>query len=483
MLSSDSALFNLDAEQAVLGALLYENALLARLEDHIDAACFYEPVHARIWRWSAALIEAGEIADAVSLRGYGESDEGLKALGGAGYLVDLMSAGTSPAAAIAYAVIVRELSEKRSLMRIAAGLHTLARDPTTKPVEARDWIDDQLGGERTADRRSGGRVVSCETAVREAMDAYKGAIETGYPEGTVLTGVETFDAALGGMQSSHLALIAAGRGMGKSLLANLMAKGAALGAGGMEPARVLYVGCEMEGAENVFRLAAADINAAYKDISEANLSDSQFADLKKSFREIAALPITWREGGLTLPELRRLVRAEQRRAGLRLGLVIIDPVGFIRIPGITDETTWGNELAIDLKDLATSTALPIAAFHHLKKVDNRRDLRPTEGDVRGSGRWLDYCNEAVLLHRDAYYAAREPEPTPDYSKTDPAERARDHEEARARWAKRAGALEMDFLIAKRRGGPTEWCKMGCNVRTGRFWDLDVREPDFLTVSP
>ncbi len=468
MLDGTDKLYALDAEQAVLGALLYQNNLSERLREIVGEDDFYEPVYGRIWRSALALIDRGEHADAISLGRLADADAGLSALGGKRHLVDLMAAAASPTSASDYARYIAELSERRGLVAIAQRLAFSAAD-TTEPLGlVRDWLDESLTPRVTPG--SGARVISMQTAVADAMERIKGAVESGYPEGTVLTGVATLDEALGGMRRKHFALIASFYGIGKSLVANLMAIGAATGAGGQEPVRVLYVGTEMDGAENAIRMAAADINAAYSDIETANLGDEQLKALTESFRRLSALPITFREGGgLTPTDLRRLIRSEARLAhDLALGLVIVDPVSFLEIPGVYDETQWGNEVAKELKAIASETNLPLAAFHHIKKLDERKDHRPMPGDVRGSGRWLDCANEVVLLHRDAYWAAREPEPETDDA--DPAKEELKLAKHR-KWKKRCDALEMEVLVAKRRGGPTGWRTIGCNVRTGRFWDL------------
>ncbi|WP_417488379.1 DnaB-like helicase N-terminal domain-containing protein, partial [Maricaulis sp.] len=134
----DSAPHNLDAEQAFLGALLYDNEMFHRVADWLKAEHFYDPVHGRIFETATDLIGRGSLADAVVLKTHFDRDDGLKDIGGTTYLAVLMEGAATGNAAVEYARIIYELALRRELIRIG---HDLANAASADAeTHARDLI-------------------------------------------------------------------------------------------------------------------------------------------------------------------------------------------------------------------------------------------------------------------------------------------------------------------------------------------------------
>ena len=140
LVDADTAPHNLEAEQAFLGALLYDNELFHRVADWLKPGHFYDPVHGRIFETASDLIGRGSLADAVVLKTHFERDDGLREIGGTTYLAVLMEGAVSGNAAIEYAKIIYELALRRELIRIG---HDLANAASADAeIQARQLIQD-----------------------------------------------------------------------------------------------------------------------------------------------------------------------------------------------------------------------------------------------------------------------------------------------------------------------------------------------------
>ena len=173
----DSAPHNLDAEQAFLGALLYDNEMYHRVADWLKVEHFYDPVHGRIFETATDLIGRGSLADAVVLKSHFDRDDGLKDIGGTTYLAVLMEGAATGNAAVEYAKIIYELALRRELIRIGNDLSNSATADTD--VHARELIQAveqklfNLAEEGSASRG----FVSFKQALTESVESAAAAYE------------------------------------------------------------------------------------------------------------------------------------------------------------------------------------------------------------------------------------------------------------------------------------------------------------------
>lgn len=131
---------NIEAEQALLGAMLYDNEVYQRVGDWLKADHFYDPLHARIYESASQLIIGGSLADAVVLKSRFERDPGMAEIGGAVYLADLMREAPEPASATEYGRLIYDLALRRELIRFGEGVSHNALDsidsvPATSVLE------------------------------------------------------------------------------------------------------------------------------------------------------------------------------------------------------------------------------------------------------------------------------------------------------------------------------------------------------------
>jgi len=202
---------NIEAEQALLGALLVNNDVYDRVSGIVNDSHFFDPVHGRIFEVAARRIQKNALASPVTLKAFLEDDPGLAELGGAPYLARLAGAATSLIAARDYAQMIYDLSIRRDLIRIGEDISFNAShvdvesDPAELIVEAEQNLY-SLGEKGRVDKGFQSFLSAVTDAVNVANAAYK---RDGGLAG-VSTGLTDLDAKLGGLHPSDL-LILAGR--------------------------------------------------------------------------------------------------------------------------------------------------------------------------------------------------------------------------------------------------------------------------------
>ena len=131
---------NVDAEQALLGAILINNEAYHRVGEYLRPEHFYEPVHGRIFAAMVGLIERGRIADHITLKVAFEDDEALRDLDGAQYLACLARAAESILNADDYGRLLHDLALKRGVIQVGEEMVNKAFDPTV-PESGREQIE------------------------------------------------------------------------------------------------------------------------------------------------------------------------------------------------------------------------------------------------------------------------------------------------------------------------------------------------------
>ena len=219
---------NIEAEQALLGAILINNEAYHRVSDYLRPEHFFEPVHRRIFEAMSRLIEGGRLADHVTLKVAFDEDEALRELDGAKYLAGLARAAETILNAEDYGRLLHDFALKRGLIHVGEEVVNRAFDPAA-PESGRDQIEaaeQQLfmlaqEGEVEGGFRGFSTILASTVTMIEAAYHKDGQI-TGVP-----TGLDAMDERLGGLQPSDLIILAARPSMGKTALGINMAANAA----------------------------------------------------------------------------------------------------------------------------------------------------------------------------------------------------------------------------------------------------------------
>ena len=410
----DEAPGNIEAEQALLGILLCDNAAFDRLPDRLRPDHFREPLHGRIFETMLDAVRKGRLAAPILLCERFKNDPAFDDLGGARYLGHLIDLAPPTVNTADYALEIVNQATRRALVAIGAEMQRAARLDTTADVEA--LVE---AAERELHALIGGQAGMAFTDAQAAAEAVLERLD--HPPETdagVAWGLAPLDKQLGPLLAGDLIVLGGRTSMGKSALAAELA----LNIGKQGKAAI-----EINGEMTVEQMTRRHLTSlafdrfgfgapSYSAIRKREVTYDQRQMLQKVREDFDALPISMlKRTGLGFGALRSLIRREQaRRArqGIEVGAAIIDHVGLIRCDTkgrsrYEDQT----EISNGLKELADELKIPIVALAQLnREVEKRDNKRPILADLRDSGAWEQDADIVIGIYRDAYYAQREPEP-------------------------------------------------------------------------
>ena len=470
---------NIEAEQALLGALLINNDAADRVTAFLEAEHFFEPVHGRIFEAATMLIRAGKLASPVTLKSYFEADEALAEIGGTTYLARLAAAATTIINAEEYGRVVYDLAIRRSLIAVGTDLVNNAYDARvdSSPQQQIEETEQQLYS--LAERgRFGSDFMSFSSALTQAIDMAANAYHRDGHTSGLATGFRDIDEIMGGLQRSDLVIVAGRPSMGKTAFGTNIAYNVARNYRGevkengsvevLDGAVVGFFSLEMSSAQLATRIISEQTAIASEKIRRGTINREEFSRLVEVARELQDMPLYIDEtGGINLAQLTARARRLKRQHGL--GLLIVDYLQLLtsssrrssesRVQEVT-EITQG------LKALAKELNIPVIALSQLsRQVENRDDKRPQLADLRESGSIEQDADIVMFLFREEYYLQRrEPREGTEEHLTWMDEMNRVHQKA-------------EVIIGKNRHGPTSTIPMHFEGEYTRFSDL--ARPDRL----
>lgn len=450
---------NIEAEQALLGVVLCENAALHSAADLIKAPHFYEPFHQRLWAQMDRLIRVGRLADIPTLINAFGSDPAFDDLGGVQYLADLVSRAPPTANAPHYAAAVVEVANRRSLIHLAREIEAGAWDSSVST----DALTD-LGARGLSELHAGNSAVRVVGA-DEAMDAVLDTIDNpgNHPDG-VYTGLSSLDEMLGPWLPGDLIAVGGRPGMGKSAIAGIIGKNIACGGGGVMEAHAemtVQQAWRRRLTATAFEIYA-DQAPAYSSIRKRTVTYDQRAMLGKAREVLRGIPlVAVKRTGITLGRLRSLAlhqKAKWDRQEIPFRLLTIDHGGLIKADReYSSRVDQQTAISNGLKEMAEDLAIPILVLLQLsRKTEDRDDKRPTLSDLRDSGSWEQDADVVIGAYREAYYAQREKEPNSQTTKG---------QSDWAAWDQRRRSPWIDAILLKVREGNLGTAKLWGNMAT------------------
>ena len=391
---------SIEAEQALLGALLLNNEILPSL--NVEAEHFFDPVHARIFEHCAKIIRMGRRADPVLLGSVMVADEGLKELGGARYFANMAGTAISIIAAPLYAEQIRDLAARRDVL--------WALEDAERAVAEMDDLQEVLGALdqklHTVEATAPSSWTITQAGMR-AMERINDAIRNELPGMDLqLPGLsERCGRALPG----DMILIGGRPSMGKSAVTAEIARLAAING-----YAVPYWCGEMAPEDNAERMIAATATERgtripYHESRQGKINEMEFKALLEAGREIEKAPITFIEPGLrdidrVAFELRKHAKRFQDQG--REVLLVVDYLQQLRAGG-RSRYEQITEISQALKSLAMEVRAPIIVAAQLnREADNRDGNRPMLSDLRESGQLEQDANMVMLCFRQEYYLER-----------------------------------------------------------------------------
>ncbi len=472
---------NLAAEQALLGALLANNKAYERVSEFLAPEHFADAVHGRIYRAIQRRIEAGQLADVVTLRPEFEHNGLLDEVGGPPYLAQLLSAMVGVINAGEYGRIIHDAWLRRQLVDV--GELVVNRAFGAEPeLDAKGQLEaaEQSLFELAKDGGGESGPMTFERALTDAVLAAERAFSTPGGVSGLPSGLRDLDAKTGGLHGSDLLILAGRPGMGKTALATKIAFGAAQSLlrearekdpNAVPAGTVAIFSLEMSADQLATRLLSEESRISGDRIRRGDISQRDFDRFVEVSRELAALPIVIDDTpAISISALRTRCRRLKRTRGLEL--VVVDYLQLMRPAPGTRPDSRVLEISMitqGLKAIAKELAVPVIALSQLSRaVEQREDKRPQLSDLRESGSIEQDADMVMFVYRDEYYEqAKEPK----IVAFDNDEKFHD---AMNSWKQRMEAVhnKADLIIAKQRHGPTGTIKLFFEAEFTRFGDLD-----------
>ncbi len=470
------------AEMALLGALLANNKAYERVSEFLTPDHFADAVHGRIYAAIVRRVEAGQLADAVTLKAEFEHSGALDEVGGTAYFAQLLTAMIGIINAGEYGRAIHDAWIRRQLIDIGEVVVNNAFGTDTE-IDGRgqiEFAESQLFGLATRGGSDGG-FVTFERALTEAIHGAERAFKNAGHVSGLSTGLRDLDKRTGGLHPSDLMILAGRPGMGKSALATKIAFGAARAlqrnAQAEDPNRqpdgsVAMFSLEMSAEQLATRLLSEEARISGDRIRRGEIQQRDFDRFIQVSREIGGLPLHIDDTpAITLSAMRTRCRRLKRTKGL--SLIVVDYLQLMR-PSVGTKPESRvleiSQITQGLKAIAKELAVPVLALSQLSRaVESREDKRPQLSDLRESGSIEQDADMVFFIYREEYYLQQRM----------PQETAKDYDAAMVQWK-----LDMDkvhnkaqILIEKQRHGPTGKIDVLFEGEFTRFADLDTAHDD------
>jgi replicative DNA helicase len=466
-----------EAEQALLGAVLHNNAAYHRCSDVLDKSYFADPLHGEIWEVMSKLIDRGQQAGIFSLKTYLDAKPRDLLPSGSGYLAKLVASSVGAHDARQMGRLVRDLYLRRQIITIGSEAVNVAYadDPKTTALEQIEVLERQLYDLAATGQPEGGFKTFASALDETAAMAEAAFKKDGQVVG-VSTGFRDIDHILGGLHRSDLVILAGRPSMGKTALATNIAFNAAKAhrAEERDGARVTVAGAvvgffslEMSCEQLSTRIVSEQAMIPSERIRRGEVSREEFDKFLTVMDELNALPLFIDDTGApTVVSIRNRARRLKRQHGL--DLIVVDYLQLIDAPkDVEGRVNQVSEITRSLKGLAKELDVPVMALSQLSRaVEQREDKRPQLSDLRDSGSIEQDADVVAFIFRDEYYAQRsEPIRLGDESDQRFSERSN-------RWHERVanGAGQAELLIQKQRHGPTGTVRLRFDAALTRFED-------------
>ncbi len=464
---------NLEAEQALLGAVLVNNEALDRVSGFLSPSHFFDPLHGQIYETLATLIHAGKTATPITVKTFFENSEPIDANTSVPqYLGRLAANATTVINAAEYGRTIYDLATRRALIVIGEDMVNTAYDSAVDHAP-KAQIEEAEGRlySLAEQNKYGQGFESFGSALRTAIDMANSAYQRSGHLSGLSTGLADLDSKLGGLQRSDLVILAGRPSMGKTALATNIAYNVAKlyeperQADGTTTAKnggiVGFFSLEMSSEQLATRILAEQAEISSEKIRRGMINENEFRKLAEVASEMSRIPLYIDQtGGITVAQLSARARKLKRQNGL--DLLVVDYLQLLsgskarsenRVQEITEITTG-------LKALAKELGVPVIALSQLsRQVETREDKRPQLSDLRESGSIEQDADVVMFVFREEYYVER----------TKPAEGTPEFADWMTRMSQVSGKAEV--IIGKQRHGPVGTVELSFEGQFTRFGNL------------
>lgn len=459
-------LHNIEAEQALLGALILDNDLMDNIPDYFMASHFAGELHGRIYEVIRRMREIGSVADPITISSSLQGDPLFQKADGQKYIVDLVDVVIGLSNVPDYAEIIYDLYLRRQIVLIGDGAINDARDIKSE-IKATNVIEEtekklyELGSGLDAK----GRLFSFSDALAESIESAEAAYKRDNHIVGVGSGFKALDKWLGGFHRSDLLIVAGRPSMGKTAFATNVAFNAARFKlhNSQNGAGVIFFSLEMSAEQLATRILASESGVSSDNIRRGEVPKDSFDKFLQISRDLDRLELFIDDTpNITVGQMRNRVRRLKRKHDI--GLIVIDYLQLIDSAGskrgADSRVNEVSEITRSLKGLAKEMDVPVIALSQLSRaVEQRDDKKPQLADLRESGSIEQDADVVMFVFREEYYKARK----------EPQEGTLEHDKWQLEMEKVYNRAEI--IIAKQRHGPVGTIKLFFDGRLTRFGNL------------
>ena len=438
---------SIDAEQAVLGAIIINSRAINDVSSILLPGDFYREAHRIVFEAMLEMSYKGSPIDMLSLSEFLRDKNLFEKVGGVAFITHLSNISPSAANATYYAKIVKDKALLRNLINAASEIADSAFAGSDDIVNLLDNAERKVLAISAS--HDTGSAVPVKSLLKEAI----GRIEMAYEAKGGLTGLpsgfDDLDRLTSGLQPSDLILLAARPSMGKTALTLNLAANVAL----RKKKSVAFFSLEMSSIQLLMRLISSESGVDSKQIQRGDVSPDEWAAIMGACDNLYNAPLYIDDNSnINVAELRSRARRIQSEHGL--DLIIIDYLQLMqgRHTGSNDNRQQEvADISRSLKSLARELKVPVIALSQLSRsVENRQIKRPMLSDLRESGSLEQDADIVMFLYREDYYV-KDPE----------------------------NQNITELIVAKHRNGPVDTVRLFFDKEITRFRNLAPKELEAL----
>lgn len=395
---------SLEAERAVLGAILLDNALFDQTAQVLTTADFYLENHRNIFSTMEHLSSGSRAIDSLTLREELQKRNELEAMGGVAYIASLLDGVPRVSSVMHYARIVKEKALLRKLIHSANEILVRGFSNEEDPLELLERAEKSIF-DISQDKIQGG-FVQLQDLLTESYANIESLYQRKEPLSGIPTGFHQLDNLTSGLMAAELTIVAARPGLGKTSFVLNIAQHAA-----MEKEKVVGIfSLEMAAQQLVTRMLCSEARVDSHKVRSGYLSKEDWKRLAKTMSKLARAPVFIDDTpGISIIEMRS--KARRLKAEHGLDLLIVDYLQLMSGTSSSSRVRYENRqqeistISRSLKGLAKELNIPLIACSQLSRAPEQRrgDHRPQLSDLRESGSIEQDADVVLFLYREDLY--------------------------------------------------------------------------------
>jgi len=438
---------NIEAEEAVLGALLIDPDAIFRVITFLRPSDFYREKNGWIYDAALALHERREPIDFLTICDELEHRGQLEQIGGPAFITSLINAVPTSVHVEHYARLVERAATRRRLIEAAGQIAALAYQEAEDVDEVVDRAEEVLFG--VSQRRVARDLVPIKQILSDYYDRIEYLTRHRGEMIGIPTGFADIDKLLGGFQRSDLIILAARPSVGKTSLALSIAHNAAK----KFRQRVALFSLEMSAEQVVQRLISAETGIDSQRLRRGEIADEEWGRFMKASSDLAET-LFYVDDTPNISALELRTKARRLHAEIGLDLLVVDYLqlmrGDVRAENRVQEI---SAISRSLKALARELNVPLLALSQLSRsVESRSDKRPILSDLRESGALEQDADVVIFIYRDEMYNEN---------------------------TERKNIA--DIIVAKHRNGPTGTVSLYFKKELAQFREAELRRMEIDTL--